>query len=83
MKTETIAAIATGLTDSGIGIVRISGPDAFAVIRKIFRKKNGAAADLSRSHTVQYGYLYEDDKEDSEKLSALFKEYLGDAWSSL
>lgn len=68
MKTETIAAIATGLTDSGIGIVRISGPDAFAVIRKIFRKKNGAAADLSRSHTVQYGYLYEDDKEDSEKL---------------
>lgn len=68
MKTDTIAAIATGLTDSGIGIVRISGPDAFKVIRKLFRKKNGAAADLSRSHTVQYGYLYEDENEDSEKL---------------
>ena len=27
MKTETIAAIATGMSNSGIGIVRISGED--------------------------------------------------------
>ena len=66
MKTDTIAAIATGLTDSGIGIVRISGADAFDVIKKIFRKKNGKPVDVNRSHTVQYGYLYEN--EDGEKL---------------
>lgn len=59
MRTDTIAAIATGLTDSGIGIVRISGPDAFAVIGRIFVKKNGGAADVKHSHTVQYGFICE------------------------
>ena len=34
---DTIAAIATGMTSSGIGIIRISGSDAFAVAEKIFR----------------------------------------------
>lgn len=29
MKRETIAAISTGMTNAGIGIVRISGEDAF------------------------------------------------------
>lgn len=60
MGTDTIAAIATGLTNSGIGIVRISGPDAFTVIKNIFVRKNGAAADVEKSHTVQYGYICAD-----------------------
>jgi len=38
MKTETIAAIATGMSNSGIGIVRISGDQAFEVIDRIYRK---------------------------------------------
>ena len=57
MKTDTIAAIATAMTSSGIGIIRISGGQAFEVIEKIFKKKNGGKIDLSRSHTVQYGYI--------------------------
>ena len=32
MKKDTIAAISTGMTNSGIGIVRISGEEAFAII---------------------------------------------------
>ena len=32
MSTETIAAIATGMTNSGIGIVRISGKESFQII---------------------------------------------------
>ena len=39
MKTDTIAAIATAMTSSGIGIIRISGGQAFEVIGKIFKKK--------------------------------------------
>lgn len=39
MKTDTIAAIATAMTSSGIGIIRISGGQAFEVIEKIFKKK--------------------------------------------
>ena len=41
MKTETIAAIATGMSNSGIGIVRISGDQAFEVIDRIYRNKRG------------------------------------------
>lgn len=41
MKTDTIAAIATGMSNSGIGIVRISGDEAFSVIDKLYRNKNG------------------------------------------
>ena len=36
---ETIAAISTGMSNSGIGIVRISGEEAFQVIDKIYKGK--------------------------------------------
>ena len=42
MKTDTIAAIATGMSNSGIGIVRISGDEALQVISRIYRNKRGS-----------------------------------------
>ena len=54
---ETIAAIATGLTESGIGIIRISGPESYDIIKKIFRTKSGNKPDLSESHKVHYGFI--------------------------
>ena len=39
MKKETIAAISTGMSNSGIGIVRISGEEAFEIADRIFRGK--------------------------------------------
>ena len=39
MKTDTIAAIATGASSGGISIIRISGDDAFNVIDKIYQSK--------------------------------------------
>ena len=38
-KTDTIAAIATALGESGIGIIRITGDRAFNVLLKIFKSK--------------------------------------------
>jgi tRNA modification GTPase len=38
-ENETIAAIATALSDSGIGIVRISGENAIYIIDNIFRRQ--------------------------------------------
>ena len=35
-KTDTIAAIATPLGKAGIGIIRLSGPDAISIADKIF-----------------------------------------------
>lgn len=73
MKTDTIAAIATAMTSSGIGIIRISGEQAFEVIEKIFKKKNGGKIDLSRSHTVQYGYICDQDEVIDEVLILIMK----------
>ena len=73
MKTDTIAAIATAMTSSGIGIIRISGGQAFEMIEKIFKKKNGGKIDLSRSHTVQYGYICDQDEVIDEVLVLIMK----------
>ena len=37
MKTDTIAAIATAISESGIGIIRVSGEDAVIIADKIYR----------------------------------------------
>ena len=58
MKTDTIAAIATALSDSGIGIVRVSGNEALEIVNKIFRNKYGKQSLLNyESHTIKYGYI--------------------------
>lgn len=58
MNNDTIAAIATAMSPSGIGIVRISGGDAFAIIDQIYRSKNGKKKlSACESHTIHYGYI--------------------------
>lgn len=58
MNTDTIAAIATALSDSGIGIIRISGPDAIEVGDSVFRTKSGRhILKEVESHTIHYGYV--------------------------
>ncbi|NMB42856.1 MAG: hypothetical protein GX995_01835 [Clostridiales bacterium] len=42
MTNDTIAAIATSLSKSGLSIIRISGKDALNVIDKVYRSKNGS-----------------------------------------
>ena len=39
MKSDTIAAIATALSESGIGIIRVSGEEAISIVNKIFVSK--------------------------------------------
>lgn len=63
MKTETIAAIASAMTNSGIGIIRISGEDAFDVIDKIYRPQKGnKILSQCKSHTIHYGHIYDEDE---------------------
>ena len=38
---DTIAAVSTAMAPGGIGIVRISGKEAFSVGDQIYRGKNG------------------------------------------
>ncbi len=58
MKKDTIAAIATALSDSGIGIIRISGPEAVEICNRIF--VNASGRPILRqvaSHTIHYGFI--------------------------
>ena len=54
MENDTIAAIATALSPSGISIVRISGPEAVSVASRVFQGVSLAACE---SHTVHYGHI--------------------------
>ena len=55
MNKDTIAAISTGMTNSGIGIVRITGDEAFDIADRIYRGKNKISE--SDSHTIHYGHI--------------------------
>lgn len=62
MKTDTIAAIATAMSDSGIGIIRVSGDDAIEIVDKVYRNiKNEKVLKKYASHTIHYGHITEND----------------------
>lgn len=64
LKTDTIAAIATGMSHSGIGIVRVSGTDALGVVDKIFVDKNyHRIINEIKSHTIHYGFILDEKNE--------------------
>ena len=54
---DTIAAISSGLTESGIGIVRISGPESYRIAGDIFRNGKSEPVDLSEPNRVRHGYI--------------------------
>ena len=60
MITDTIAAISTGMTPSGIGKVRMSGDMAIDIADQIYRSPKGKKSLKNvKSHTIHYGYIYD------------------------
>ena len=58
MNTDTIAAIATAMNQSGIGIIRISGNQSIEIVDKIFVNKNKKRTLMNyKSHTIHYGFI--------------------------
>ena len=55
---KTIAAISTAPAPGGIGIVRISGGEAFAVAEKVFRGVSGKKVSQMKGYTAQLGGAY-------------------------
>lgn len=74
MKTDTIAAIATAMSNSGIGIIRISGDEALDVADRIFRPKKGSrkVSDME-THTIHYGYVTDGDEVIDEVMLLIMK----------
>ncbi len=73
MKTDTIAAISTGMTASGIGIVRLSGEDAFQIADKMYVSKSDKKLSDMPSHTIHYGFIADDEDVIDEVLVMLLR----------
>lgn len=57
MESQTIAAISTAMSNSGIGIVRLSGKEAFTIADKIYEGKKSKKLSQQKSHTIHYGFI--------------------------
>ncbi|MGI6050864.1 MAG: tRNA uridine-5-carboxymethylaminomethyl(34) synthesis GTPase MnmE [Bilifractor sp.] len=78
LNDDTIAAIATAAAPSGIGIVRISGPEAIQVADRMYRQhpgKPGKKLVEQKAYTVHHGYIVsgEDDQVIDEVLVVLMR----------
>lgn len=70
-KTDTICAIASAMTNAGIGIIRVSGSDAIEKVDQIYKGKQKLTE--VESHTVQYGHIVYDDKVIDEVMVLVLK----------
>lgn len=74
MKKDTIAAISTAVSESGIGIIRISGEEAFEVADRVWQSP-GKKKRLSMqpANTIHYGYIYDGEEMVDEVLIMLMR----------
>lgn len=73
-ETETIAAIATAMSNSGIGIIRISGDEAIQIADKIFKSvKEEKRLVNVKSHTVHFGHIHDGENILDEVLVTVMK----------
>lgn len=73
MKTDTIAAIATAMSSSGIGIVRISGAEAVSIAEQVFELKSKKKLSEMPTHTIHYGHIHDGDEVIDEVMVLLMK----------
>lgn len=78
--TDTIAAIATPPGPGGVGIVRVSGPEALFVLRRVFRPRRSICE--FKSHHLYYGHILGPDDTPLDEALAVFmrgpKSYTGE-----
>lgn len=61
-QSDTIAAIATASTGGGISVIRISGEKSVEIVDKIYQSKNNQKRLINqKSHTLHYGYIYDEE----------------------
>ena len=70
---STIAAISTAMSNSGIGIVRMSGPEAFQIADGVYKGKKEKKLCEQQSHTIHYGYMVDGDQVIDEVLVMLMR----------
>ncbi len=67
---DTIVAVSTPIGEGGIGIVRLSGPQALKIADEIFVSKDGGKPSRYETYTVHYGHIINKLKTQNSKLKA-------------
>ena len=74
MKRDTIAAIATAMSNSGIGIIRVSGEDSIDIVDCIYRDKNNhRVLKEYKKNTIHYGFIYDGEELTDEVMVSIMK----------
>lgn len=71
---DTIAAVATGIGESGISIIRVSGSKALEIVDSIFRGKNGRSLLDIKTYSMRYGHIIS--KETNETIDEVIVSYM-------
>ena len=72
--TDTIAAISTAVSESGIGIIRVSGPEAIEKADMIFKSlKKGFSLKNVPGYTMHYGFVCDGEDPVDEVLVSVFR----------
>ncbi len=74
MKTDTIAAIATAMSNSGIGIIRISGEKSIDIVNSVYvNKKRQPSLKKYESNTIHYGFILDGEEIVDEVMVSVLK----------
>ena len=74
IKDDTIIALATASGIGAIAVIRLSGPNAIAIVDEHFRaKKSGKTLVNQKSHTLTLGNLVDEERIIDEVLVSIFK----------
>ena len=72
-KTSTICAIATPSGSGAIAVIRLSGPNAFSIVQKIFVSKNKNAINNQEPYSILFGEVIDGKEVIDEVLLSIFK----------
>ena len=61
-ENDTIVAISTPPGEGGIAVVRISGPDAFVIIKRLFQSQNQKKKKTWESHLAMHGWIMNEEE---------------------
>ncbi len=78
---KTIAAVATGNSVSGIGVIRISGDDAIEIAQKVFKAMDGTPLSSLNGYTAKYGNVFYNGESFDNAVALVFrnpKSYTGE-----
>lgn len=74
---DTICAIATAMSDAGIGIIRVSGPDAISICDKIYvSAKREHNLSEHKPNSITYGFIVDESKKPDNVVDEVMISYM-------